>query len=154
MTPDGSRFIVGNNYGHVLIGEFATGQTLYSFDAHDGWVTSVSISADGQRAVSGGHRWKKGLSGVSRVAKALVTLNLPGLRGKGFQVRISADGGTAISAWGIGSKVLNIWNTETGETLGRIKTDKPIMAAELIAKGNRAALAHKDSLSVWDLSGV
>ena len=53
MSPDGKRIVYGCGTGEVIVMEAESGKVLNKYEEHELAVTSVAISADGKRFVSG-----------------------------------------------------------------------------------------------------
>ncbi len=104
-SPDGT-LAVGDRWGQVHLLDGATGEFLYTFDAHTGWVTTVCFSQDGKRLVSAG---ADRMVIVYDPAQRIVVKRLLGHRQQVWGLDMSANGERVVSAAGHGDHAF-VWS--------------------------------------------
>ena len=123
-------------------------QCLATLQGHTNWVTSVALSPDGSRAVSGSH------DNTLRVwdlhsGECLATLQ--GHTRGVLSVALTPDGSRAVS--GSGDHTLRVWDLHSGQCLATLQGHTSIVySVALSPDGSRAVSgSHDKSLRVWDL---
>jgi WD40 repeat protein len=157
VSADGRRAVFGGHDGTVGIWDLANGKRvaparqrlLHRFRR---WptvssiqVSSVAISADGRRAVSG--RRKTVRVWDMDTGKPLRTLADHGGRVKA--VAISADGRSAVSGGEDG--MVRVWDLDTGQQQAKLDHDSSVDTVAISADGRRAVSAGRETVRVWDL---
>ena len=166
MTPDGRRavsacgafFYAGEKVSDltVRVWDLGTGACLHTLKGHRKAVQSVSITPDGQRAVSGS------LDGTLRVWELetgaclhVLKWHLPGIT----SVAMTPDGRLALSG-GLsrffGRPTVKVWNLETGRCLRTFRGHRrgwfcSIDDVGVTADGRRAVSTSAYDVSVWDV---
>ena len=121
---------------------------LRTLKGHVGDVRTVTLSADGRRAVSGSedHTLK-----VWDVERGRELWTLVGHSGKVTAVAVSADGQRAVS--GSYDRTVKVWDVESGRELRTLRGHASAVAGVAIsADGRRAVSGSGDrTLKVWDV---
>lgn len=121
-----------------------TGEELFTLKHHPhcGWVTSVAVTADGKRAISGS------LDGTIKVWNLETGENLFTLTGHSGSVQsvaVTADGKRVIS--GYWNRTI-MWNLETREVIATFKSHAPFFSCAVapdgvtIVAGDRCGMVH------------
>jgi WD40 repeat protein/serine/threonine protein kinase len=162
LSNDGTRAFWGNTYGRVGVHDRARGDAVYWYvqmmekeSQKDYTVRSVSISADGLLAVSGGHDhliriWPIGARPSGETVRGQRILQ--GHQDTVFATCLSADKRLVLS--GSGDKTARVWDTQTGYCLRTLQghTDS-IHAVSMSADGLIAASGAFDgTVRVWNIA--
>ncbi len=126
------------------------GPMLRTLTGHQGRVAAVAITADGQRAISGGD---DGSIQIWNLDTGEELRTLTGHHGRVATVAITADGQRAISGGDDGT--VQAWNLETGEELHTLRSHYDgVRAVAVSADGRRAVSCggRKEGAQVWDLA--
>jgi WD40 repeat protein len=111
-------------------GTFGQAKFLQTFRGHTGQIYDVSITPDGQRAISGSND-KTCILWDLRTGKALKTIS--GHAGRIYSVSITPDGQRAIS--GSWDKSCILWELGTGKKLACFVSDFSIYAVKFFPNG-------------------
>ncbi|MFX0205549.1 MAG: DUF4062 domain-containing protein, partial [Candidatus Hodarchaeota archaeon] len=165
VTPDGRIAVSGCRDRWIKAWELPTGRCLYIFKRQKGPIRSLSISVDGQRAVSSSGKFLPLTKDYFIKIKIDPTIkvwnlnsgtceyNLKGYTKYSFPpvAAISGNGKRAIS--GGDYDILKIWNLETGSCIYNIEiSDDKIFAVDLSYDGKLGATACLSGLiHIWDL---
>jgi WD40 repeat protein len=127
-----------------LVGDFSLrrGIELRTVKRHGSMVTSLSVSSDGKRAVSGS---KDGVVEVWNADSGELHKTLRAHTTAIADVDISHDGLTAVSASMDGSFIL--WDLQTYQPIRTIEAASPILAVALRADGKQAISSHAPLLA-------
>lgn len=104
FLPDGKRVVLATGKG-VFLWDLDAGAMIHDFSGYREWVTSVALSGDGRRVVTGGHDRAVRLWDVES-GKQIVTL---GLHGAPCVVDLAADGRFVLSGAQIPDKTIRLW---------------------------------------------
>ncbi|MBI5522402.1 MAG: TIR domain-containing protein [Desulfarculus sp.] len=121
---------------------------LHTLAGHSSWVRAVSLTRDGNRAVSASNdRTLK----VWDLQKAICLTTLEGHSGEVWAVSLTRDGQRAVSV--SGDKTLRVWDVERGKCLHTLEGHSgDVRAVSLTLDGQRAVSASSDkTLRVWDV---
>ena len=127
------------------------GGELRHFEGHTDWVSSVALSADGRRALSG-----------SRDQTVRLWDTATGQELKHFEghtepvnsVAFSADGRRALS--GSLDKTVRLWDTETGQELKHLQGHTATVSSVVLSADGRRALSGSSDKTVrlWDTESL
>ncbi|KAJ6522160.1 quinon protein alcohol dehydrogenase-like superfamily [Mycena capillaripes] len=164
LSADGTRLVSGSSkpfffninlkFMALCIWNADTGEQIgAALDGHSDTVTSVAISADGKRVVSGSY---DSTSTAIRIWNAdtgeQVTTAPKGHSDKVTSVALSADGKRVIS--GSDDCSVCIWNADTGEQVGAALKGHSgrVTSVALSANGKRAVSGSRDfTIRIWNL---
>ena len=124
------------------------GAELRRFEGHEGGVTSVTVLADGRRALSGSDDRTLRLWDLETGAELR---RFEGHEGGVTSVTVLADGRRALS--GSDDRTLRLWDLETGAELRRFEGHEDwVTSVTVLADGRRALSGSGDrTLRLWDL---
>jgi WD40 repeat protein len=132
----------------VKVWDLETGKAVHTLEGHSAYVTDVSLTADGKRAVSAS---SDGTLMVWDLEEGKALLRLEGHSGEVLAASVMADGSRAVS--GSSDRTLKVWDLETGKALHTLEGHSgEVLAVSLTADGRRAISGSTDmTLKVWDL---
>jgi WD40 repeat protein len=173
ISPDGKRIVSGSGSGgggdlatfapprpgpkdrksdkpgEVKVWDADKGQELLSLQGHTSDVTSVCISQDGKRIVSGGS-WGDGTVKVWDAHKGQELLTLRGHTNRITSVSISPDGKRIVS--GSFDRTVKVWDVDKGrEVLSLQGHTEPVNSVNIGPDGKRVVSGSADNtVKVWD----
>ncbi len=156
ISADGVRTVTGDEGGTVQVRGPASGPLPNNvcghppkplvLSGHRGRVSSVAVSADGRRIVSGG------IDGTIRVWDAVTgkeVRTLTGHAGPVLSVAVSADGGRIVS--GSADGTVKVWDAAAGLMKRTLTTDTDaVTGVALSADGRRIVATNYKTAEVWD----
>jgi WD40 repeat protein/serine/threonine protein kinase len=149
VTPDG-KFAVcgGSNDTSVRLWELATGKCLRIFEGHEDGVRVVTITPDGQRAVSGS------LDKTVRIWDLATGECLQILKEQEDPVNalaVTSDGQSILAG---GGKELRFWDLKTGKYLRRFRGHKDEINTIAITPDGRFVVSgsRDKTLRLWELA--
>jgi serine/threonine protein kinase/WD40 repeat protein len=156
ISPDGTRALVAAYDFSVRVLNTATAKEVSRFTRHRAWVHSVSISADGRRALSSSHNWQQDKPDqdssvrmwevatgkelqVFKTVRPLRAVFVPGDR---FVLSVDGDG------------QVRVWDIATAEEVRRFDVQtNGVFSVAVSPDGARALTASWDkTVRLWDVS--
>ncbi|MGA7500654.1 MAG: hypothetical protein WBX00_28325, partial [Isosphaeraceae bacterium] len=131
----------------IISRTWPVGAELRRFVGHTGPVYSVTLSADGRRALSGSNDMTVRLwdTDTGQELKRLERKHFFGRKDTAFSVALSADGHRALSASydGTGSldKTAHLWDADTGQELKRFEGHTDAVLSVALSADGRSALS-------------
>jgi WD40 repeat protein len=147
ISADGEKIVSGSRDKTVKVWNFSTGECLSTL-VHQGGVTGVSLSADGQRIVS----CCNGAVKVWRMSTGECLSTLEGHQNYISSVSMTSDGEKIISS--SGDKTIKVWSMLTGECLSTLEGHRAdVMDSLVTAVGGWIISGSSDhTVKVWSLS--
>jgi WD40 repeat protein len=146
LTPDGSRALVANDDGQLLLLDLETGQTVHTFQGSQSVSPAIAITPDGRRAVLTyfEHLWVLDLQSGQRISE------FGGEVGTNT-IAVTADGRRAVSG-GVSGR-LWVWDLERGKILSCLHGHRDsITSVAITPDGLRIVSGSADrTLRVWKL---
>ena len=145
MTPDGRRAVSSCSDMTMRVWDLANGQCLRALKGH--YVASVSVTCDGQRAVSGGN--SVAVWNLERGQHRIVQGHVSWVR----RVWVTPDGRLALSA-GERDSDLHVWEVESARCLRSLEVSASDLDAESVTvtpDSRRALSVSSKNVRVWDL---
>jgi WD40 repeat protein len=151
ISRDGRRALSGGEDGDnsVRLWDLETGQELRRCAGHTAGVRGVALSADGQRALSGGNDRTVRLWDLQT---GMEVRCFKGHTDRVMSVALSPDGRLALSAAGAGDPAIRLWEVESGRQLRAFtgQTDA-VSCVAFSPDGRRALSSGGDPARLWDV---
>jgi WD40 repeat protein/serine/threonine protein kinase len=174
FSPDGGQALSAGDDARVLYWDLSQGVAIYHLYGHSGEVRAVDISPDGLTAVSGGFSgasfenpgelilWDLGTGAeirrfeghVSGVVEAVFAQGGDTILAASGDAELFSDFGTEITEVGADLFDMVLWDTNSGEVLGRFETlDHDAYAIAVTSEVSQALVAsyYDNVASLWDL---
>jgi len=170
ISPDGRRIVSGNSKGYICVWDLETGERVAMLAGHyyekkkgnrgrlrkyENEVTSVAISPDGRRFVSGGKdNWWKGKIKVWDMETGRRLATLKGHSGWVLCVAVFPDGRRVVSGSCDNDKTLKVWDVATGKCVATLEGHSyGVMSVAISPDGRRVVSGSCDkTLKVWDVA--
>jgi len=148
FSPDGTLLATGDAEGGLRIWQVATGQLLWNFVGHVGWVWLVVFSADGQTLASCSSDKTIRLWDVNtgECRKVLV-----GHTSSIWSVAFSPDSQTLAS--GGDEPIVRLWDVNTGECRNLSGHTLQILTVAFSLDGQIASGSSDGTIRLWNLNG-
>jgi WD40 repeat protein len=162
LSRDGSRALSGGEDKTIRLWEVATGRLIRTIDAHPGShtnVNSVAFSPDGRRLLSSSYgdvSAKLWDAGTGRLVRTFRHAKGPLRSGifAGLTSAVFSSDGTRVATAGLGDKIVNVWDAETGHLLQSFwdpDSDRPYhVRLAFSPDGTRLLAGDSSSLRIWD----
>jgi WD40 repeat protein len=153
ITPDGRTAISGNTDGTIRVWDLTSGRCRRTLKGPNTEISSVSVTADGQVAVSAGRypAWIDYAVRVWDLASGACRRTLEGHTSVVTSVSVTADGQTAVS--GSMDHTVRVWNVTNGAFLRTLErhTDS-VQSISVTPDGRTAVSGSFDAIRVWDMT--
>jgi WD40 repeat protein/Flp pilus assembly protein TadD len=152
MTPDCRLALTGISHCRVTNVDLDEDRSwILHHPAYGGGVLSVSVAADGRRAVSGSDDNSLQLWDLES-SRRLQTLRAEDARGEYRSVDVTPDGKIAVS--GGSDHKLRVWDLQSGTCLRTLSWHKTRISALSVTPDGRMALsgAENGAVRLWDLA--
>jgi WD40 repeat protein/serine/threonine protein kinase/DNA-binding XRE family transcriptional regulator len=145
FSPDGSTILASYSYGPIILWDVETGEEIGQLVGHvDSGATGITVSADGQRVVSGGWDTQAILWDMQTGSIIRRFTNHVGPVG---QVQFTPDERLMLGGSGDGTN--SLWDVETGEVVRRYGNGFVIMPV-FNADGSQALVGlHDGAVELW-----
>jgi WD40 repeat protein len=162
FAPDGRRAVSGGGGlaaddawqpgtdFDIRLWDLETGKEIRHFQGHGASITSLAVSADGRRLLSGSH---DGTARVWDVDSGKELQRFAGHTGKVYSISLSRDGRQALSAGE--DKVVRLWDVGTGKELKRFEGHTEQVPWVAFSPDGRRALScggAERKLRLWDMA--
>jgi WD40 repeat protein/tRNA A-37 threonylcarbamoyl transferase component Bud32 len=152
FAPDDSWVFTGSEDQSVRVWEVATGRQVAHFKPYDAGLFSAAISPNGKFVVTAKDRGRN--VDLWEAATGRRIANLPGHE-KGIQgSRFTDSGDRLVTVEGFPANNLHLWDTVTGQRIGKVMTGHENMITQLAfdPKGERLVSSAMDqTVRLWDV---
>ncbi len=144
---DGSRFLSGSYDKTVKLWETESESSIYTFEGHEDWITSVCFSPDDNLALSGSRDKTIKLWDIN-TGQCIFTFT--GHEGDVNSVCFCPNGYEIIS--GSSDCTIKLWNTNTGECIRTFSGNEEMIFSVCFSSDGLQALSGGSSLvKLWDV---
>jgi hypothetical protein len=170
ISSDGQRVVSGGSYvfgglddhryppGTLNVWNAATGVLKHTLKNHNGSLTSLAMSNDGRRIVSGSAEdwdvtrsvWRRNTVKVWDAGTGQKILTLEGHSGRVSSVAISSDGRRMVS--GSDDGAIRVWDVATGQEIHTFEGNRgPVSSVAISSKGRWVvSVVGYTNIKVWD----